>query len=223
MVYQYCLKMWYASSLESASLIQMLTKLECKNGLVLSTTYLFASILDLQKSWTQRTFFSGPLKQQTKMSFYNHFSNQKVMELLMFNCVLHIQTLQSIISVSWTFHWLCWKHGCHLSCLLCHFWFLTPSNSQILTALAENLHPITSFTHTISCLHWCQHICTTGMCETQKILQEGIESPLNHCVLLSDSSRHFESHVLRRVIIYLWIVQITTAMHLSYGNIIVII
>ena len=38
LVYQYCLKMWYFCSLERASVIQKLTILECKNGLVLSNT-----------------------------------------------------------------------------------------------------------------------------------------------------------------------------------------
>ena len=38
LVYQYCPKMWYLRSLEHAGLIQKLTILECKNGLVLSNT-----------------------------------------------------------------------------------------------------------------------------------------------------------------------------------------
>ena len=37
-MYQYCLKLWYLSSLEHASVIQKLTILEHKNGLVLSNT-----------------------------------------------------------------------------------------------------------------------------------------------------------------------------------------
>ena len=37
-VYQYCLKMWYSRSLECAGVIQKLTILEHKNGLVLSNT-----------------------------------------------------------------------------------------------------------------------------------------------------------------------------------------
>ena len=37
-VYQYCLKMWYLHSLEHAGVIQKLTILEQKNGLVLSNT-----------------------------------------------------------------------------------------------------------------------------------------------------------------------------------------
>ena len=39
LVYQYCLKMWYLRSLERAGVIQKLTILECKNGLVLSNTH----------------------------------------------------------------------------------------------------------------------------------------------------------------------------------------
>ena len=39
LVYQYCLKMWYLRSLEHADVIQKLTILECKNGLVLSNTH----------------------------------------------------------------------------------------------------------------------------------------------------------------------------------------
>ena len=39
LVYQYCPKMWYLSSLEHASVIQKLTILEHKNGLVLSNTH----------------------------------------------------------------------------------------------------------------------------------------------------------------------------------------
>ena len=38
LVYQYCLKMWYLRSLERAGVIQKLTILESKNGLVLSNT-----------------------------------------------------------------------------------------------------------------------------------------------------------------------------------------
>ena len=38
LVYRYCLKMWYLRSLEHASVIQTLTILEHKNGLVLSNT-----------------------------------------------------------------------------------------------------------------------------------------------------------------------------------------
>ena len=38
LVYQYCPKMWYLRSLEHASVIQKLTILEHKNGLVLSNT-----------------------------------------------------------------------------------------------------------------------------------------------------------------------------------------
>ena len=38
LVYQYCLKMWSLRSLEHASVIQMLTILKHKNGLVLSNT-----------------------------------------------------------------------------------------------------------------------------------------------------------------------------------------
>ena len=38
LVYQYCLKMWYLHSLERAGVIQKLTILEHKNGLVLSNT-----------------------------------------------------------------------------------------------------------------------------------------------------------------------------------------
>ena len=38
LVYQYCLKMWYLRSLERAGVIQKLTILECKNGLVLPNT-----------------------------------------------------------------------------------------------------------------------------------------------------------------------------------------
>ena len=38
LVYQYCLKMWYLRSLEHAGVIQKLTILEHKNGLVLSNT-----------------------------------------------------------------------------------------------------------------------------------------------------------------------------------------
>ena len=38
LVYQYCLKMWYLRSLERAGVIQKLTILERKNGLVLSNT-----------------------------------------------------------------------------------------------------------------------------------------------------------------------------------------
>ena len=38
LVYQYCLKMWYLRSLEHGSVIQKLTILEQKNGLVLSNT-----------------------------------------------------------------------------------------------------------------------------------------------------------------------------------------
>ena len=43
LVYQYCLKMWYLRSLERAGVIQKLTILECKNGLVLSNTCVPAS------------------------------------------------------------------------------------------------------------------------------------------------------------------------------------
>ena len=39
LVYQYCLKMWYLRSLERAGVIQKLTILERKNGLVLSNTH----------------------------------------------------------------------------------------------------------------------------------------------------------------------------------------
>ena len=39
LVYQYCRKMWYLCSLECASVIQKLTILEHRNGLVLSNTY----------------------------------------------------------------------------------------------------------------------------------------------------------------------------------------
>ena len=38
LVYQYCPEMWYLHSLERAGVIQKLTILECKNGLVLSNT-----------------------------------------------------------------------------------------------------------------------------------------------------------------------------------------
>ena len=38
LVYQYCLKMWYLHPLEHAGIIQKLTILECKNGLVLANT-----------------------------------------------------------------------------------------------------------------------------------------------------------------------------------------
>ena len=38
LVYQYCLKMWYLCSQECVGVIQKLTILECKNGLVLSNT-----------------------------------------------------------------------------------------------------------------------------------------------------------------------------------------
>ena len=38
LVYQYCLKMWYLRSLEHAGVIQKLSILERKNGLVLSNT-----------------------------------------------------------------------------------------------------------------------------------------------------------------------------------------
>ena len=38
LVYQYCLKMWYICSQECVGVIQKLTILECKNGLVLSDT-----------------------------------------------------------------------------------------------------------------------------------------------------------------------------------------
>ena len=38
LVYQYCLKMWYLRHLERASVIQKLTILERKNGLVLANT-----------------------------------------------------------------------------------------------------------------------------------------------------------------------------------------
>ena len=39
LVYQYCLKMWYLRSLEHAGVIQKLTILKWKNGLVLSNTH----------------------------------------------------------------------------------------------------------------------------------------------------------------------------------------
>ena len=39
LVYQYCPKMWYLRSLEHASVIQKLTILEHKNGIVLSNTH----------------------------------------------------------------------------------------------------------------------------------------------------------------------------------------
>ena len=38
LVYQYFLKMWYLRSLEHVGVIQKLTILECKNGIVLSNT-----------------------------------------------------------------------------------------------------------------------------------------------------------------------------------------
>ena len=44
LVYHYCLKMWYLRSLERAGVIQKLTILEHKNGLVLSNTCVPVSV-----------------------------------------------------------------------------------------------------------------------------------------------------------------------------------
>ena len=43
LAYQCCLKMWYLHSLEHAGVIQKLTILVCKNGLVLSNTHVLVS------------------------------------------------------------------------------------------------------------------------------------------------------------------------------------
>ena len=52
-MYHYCLEMWYIRSLERAGVIQKLTILERKNGLVLSNTRSYTSIWDLKYTFSQ--------------------------------------------------------------------------------------------------------------------------------------------------------------------------
>ena len=62
LVYQYCLKMWYLYSLEHAGVIQKLTILERKNGLVLSNTRVPVSGTwsILFAKYLSQKFFRGP-------------------------------------------------------------------------------------------------------------------------------------------------------------------
>ena len=105
-VYQYCLKMWYLHSLEHASVIQKLTILEHKNGLVLSNTCVPVSgtwsILFPRCSYIALSPYLPPCSVSRGFRCNKHFNELKLFVPLNIYLTIQYKWLVKSASISWT-------------------------------------------------------------------------------------------------------------------------